>query len=120
MNEPYTFREFLFDNEIKTRTVFEAIDCWWKEYEDYCEAERLEQEDYISYYKSMGISTKMKGKLPTREEFKKYMILDLQGIICMNDIGSVMRHTGLSSEKIIYIREHLRELNKKYYLKLKQ
>lgn len=68
----------------------------------------------------MGLTPKFKSTLPTKEEFKQYVLADLGGLVPMNDIASVMSHTGLSPRKIIYIREHYKELKMRFRLFQKQ
>ena len=66
------------------------------------------------------MTPKFKSKLPSKEDFKQYVLVQLSGVTNMFDIRKVEELTGLSSEKIIYIMEHYKELEDKYTIKLKQ
>lgn len=50
----------------------------------------------------------------TREQFKKYVDVQMSGATNMFDVKTVERLSGLSHEEIIYIMENYTKLKEKY------
>lgn len=67
---------------------------------------------------SVKITPSFKATLPTKNDIKQYVLAKLGGQIDMNNIKQLMEYTGLSSKKLIYIREHYDQLAEQ--LKLEQ
>ena len=67
---------------------------------------------------SVKITPKFKATIPTKNDIKQYVLAEMGGVCQMNNIKQVMDFTGLPSKKVIYIREHYRQLTDK--LKLEQ